>query len=72
LNKLPHEKQIHEYLTVIEHLKKQNQDNPIFKAEIEGLEAKLDTLKAQVYAELTPWERVLICRHPLKICVKIF
>ncbi len=61
---LPHEKQIQEYIKTIEHLKKQSQDNPIFKAEIRKLEQKLDKLKQQVYSELTPWQRILICRHP--------
>lgn len=61
---LPHEKQIQEYIKTIEHLKKQHQDNPIFNAEIRKLEQKLDKLKQKVYAELTPWQRVQICRHP--------
>lgn len=61
---LPHEKQIYDYLKTIEHLKKQNQDSPLFTAEIKKLEQKLDKLKAKVYSELTPWERVLISRHP--------
>ena len=60
---LPHEKQIHEYIKTIEHLKKQSQDNPIFKAEIKKLEQKLEKQKQVVYSELTPWQRVLICRH---------
>lgn len=61
---LPHEKQIYEYLKTIEHLKKQNQDNPLFNSEIKKLEQKLDKLKEKVYSELTPWQRILICRHP--------
>lgn len=61
---LPHEKQIYDYLKTIEHLKKQNQDNPLFTSEIKKLEQKLDKLKQKVYSELTPWERVLISRHP--------
>ena len=61
---LPHEKQIHEYIKTIEHLKKQNNDNPLFDTEIRKLEQKLAKLKQKVYSELTPWERVLICRHP--------
>lgn len=61
---LPHEKPIHEYIKTIEHLKKQSQDNPIFRAEIRKLEQKLAKLKQKVYSELTPWERILICRHP--------
>ncbi len=63
---LPHEKQIHEYIKTIEHLKKQSQDNPIFRAEIRKLEQKLEKLKQKVYSELTPWQRILICRHPAR------
>lgn len=61
---LPHEKQIHEYIKTIEHLKKQSKDNPLFDSEIRKLEQKLDKLKENVYAELTPWQRIMICRHP--------
>lgn len=61
---LPHEKQIYDYLKTIEHLKRQNQDNPLFTAEIKKLEQKLGKLKQDVYSKLTPWERVLISRHP--------
>jgi acetyl-CoA carboxylase carboxyl transferase subunit alpha len=63
-NYLPHEKQIQEYIKAIEHLKKQNPDNSIFTNEIVKLEQKLQKLKQKVYSELTPWQRVLICRHP--------
>ncbi len=61
---LPHEKQIYEYLKTIEHLKKQNQGNPLFASEIKKLEQKLKKLKEEVYSKLTPWQRVQICRHP--------
>lgn len=61
---LPHEKQIYEYIKTIEHLKKQSQDTPLFKTEIRNLENKLEKLKESTYAELTPWQRVMICRHP--------
>lgn len=60
---LPHEKQIHEYIKTIEHLKKQNQNNPLFSSEIGKLEQKLEALKQEVYSKLTPWQRVTICRH---------
>lgn len=63
---LPHEKQIQEYVKTIEHLKKQDQENPIFKGEIRKLEQKLEKLKQKVYSELTPWQRILICRHPAR------
>ena len=61
---LPHEKEIYEYIKTIEHLKKQNKDNPLFRNEIAKLEQKPQVLKQKVYAELTPWQRVMICRHP--------
>ncbi len=61
---LPHEKQIQEYRKTIEHLKKQSQENPVFNQEIRKLEQKLEKLKEKVYSELTPWERISICRHP--------
>ena len=61
---LPHEKKIQEYLKTIEHLKKQSQDSPLFKSEVQRLEQKLEEMKEKVYSELTPWERVQICRHP--------
>ena len=61
---LPHEKQIHEYIKTIEHLKKQSQENPIFHEEIRKLEQKLENMKRKVYSELTPWQKIMICRHP--------
>lgn len=61
---LPHEKQINEYIKTIEHLKKQNQNNPLFDNEIKNLELKLVELKKKTYSELTPWQRVMIARHP--------
>jgi len=64
LDILPHEKQIHEYIKTIEHLKKQSQENPIFHEEIRKLEQKLESLKRKVYSELTPWQKIMICRHP--------
>lgn len=66
LDILPHEKPIQEYIKTIEHLKKQSQDNPIFAAEIRKFEQKLEKLKQKVYSELTPWQRILICRHPAR------
>ncbi|MGA8164952.1 MAG: acetyl-CoA carboxylase carboxyltransferase subunit alpha [Waddliaceae bacterium] len=63
-NTLPHEKKIFEYIKTLEHLKKQNQDSLLFNSEIQKLEEKLEQLKEEVYSKLTPWERVMICRHP--------
>lgn len=61
---LPHEKEIQEYSKTIEHLKKQSDGNPLFATEVRRLEQKLEALKKKVYSELSPWDRVLICRHP--------
>lgn len=62
---LPHEKQICEYEETIKQLKKQNSDGEVWsKEEIDSLEEKLRLLKEKVYSELTPWQRVAICRHP--------
>ena len=60
---LPHEKQIYEYINSIAHLKRQNANSPLFYAEIQQLEEKLEKMKEQVYSKLTPWQRVMICRH---------
>lgn len=64
LETLPHEKQIDEYHKTIERLKAQNEGSSLFNSEIVKLEKKLETLKEQVYTQLSPWERVQICRHP--------
>lgn len=60
---LAHEKQILEILQSIDRMKKNNSDAPIFQAEIVKLERKLEQLKQVAYTEMTPWERVQICRH---------
>ncbi|NGX50471.1 MAG: Acetyl-coenzyme A carboxylase carboxyl transferase subunit alpha [Chlamydiae bacterium] len=62
---LEHERQISDYKKSIAQLKDQNKVNGILTDdEIIKLEKKLDLLKEQVYSQLTPWERVTICRHP--------
>lgn len=62
---LDHEKQIFDHEQTIAQLKEQNKVNGIWTdEEIVKLEKKLETLKKQVYSQLTPWERVTICRHP--------
>lgn len=64
MENLAHEREILEYVKTIDHLKKQNNNNPIFSTEIQKLEQKLEKLKQKVYKELTPWQRIQICRHP--------
>ncbi len=64
---LPHEKQILEYAKTIAQVKEQNKNNALWSEdELHKLEAKLDQLKNRVYSNLTPWERVAICRHPAR------
>jgi len=62
---LAHEKQILEYEKTIAQLKAQNQKSALWdESELVELEKKLAQLKNKVYSQLTPWERVSICRHP--------
>lgn len=64
MDTLPHEKEIQEYVKTIEHLQKKSENNPIFADEIRRLQTKLETLRQEVYSNLTAWQRVQICRHP--------
>jgi acetyl-CoA carboxylase carboxyl transferase subunit alpha len=61
---LPHEKQIAEFSKTIENLKKQMGSEALFQKEVFRLEQRIESLKKKVYSELTPWDRVLISRHP--------
>ena len=62
---LDHEKQIYEYEKTLAQLKEQNEENAVWsEEEIRLLEKKLVDLKQNVYSKLTPWERVMISRHP--------
>ncbi|MFI5334220.1 MAG: acetyl-CoA carboxylase carboxyltransferase subunit alpha [Chlamydiales bacterium] len=64
---LPHEKQIQDYEKTITDVKEQNVKNGIWsQTELRALEKKLEKLKKRVYSQLTPWERVTICRHPAR------
>ncbi|TFH14031.1 MAG: acetyl-CoA carboxylase carboxyl transferase subunit alpha, partial [Lentisphaerales bacterium] len=48
----------------IAELRKLNVDPGVkFDAEIAQLEKELKTVKARVYSDLTPWQRVQIARH---------
>jgi acetyl-CoA carboxylase carboxyl transferase subunit alpha len=62
---LKHEKQIQEYEETISKFKVRNQAHPLLtETQLAKLEKRLSALKKEVYSKLTPWERVLICRHP--------
>lgn len=65
MSTLAHEKQILEYEKTILELKEKNKGNALWSdEEISKLESKLQQLKNKVYSELSPWDRVTICRHP--------
>lgn len=62
---LLHEKPIQEFKETIERFRTQNQNNDMLStAELKQLEEKLEKLKIKIYKNLSPWERVLISRHP--------
>ncbi len=64
---LAHEKQILEYQKTMAQVKEQNKGNALWSEdELKKLEKKLEQLKKRVYTNLTPWERVAICRHPAR------
>ncbi len=62
---LDFEKPLIELEAKIEELKKFSKDKGIdLSGEINTLQAKAETLKRDIYGNLTPWQRVLIARHP--------
>jgi len=67
MSMLAHEKQILEYEKTIAQVKEQNKNNSLWSEdELNKLEKKLELLKKKVYSQLSPWERVAICRHPAR------
>jgi acetyl-CoA carboxylase carboxyl transferase subunit alpha len=67
MTNLPHEKPILEIQHTIDKLKEQNKNNSFLsQEELRKMERKLEELKATIYSELQPWERVSICRHPAR------
>jgi acetyl-CoA carboxylase carboxyl transferase subunit alpha len=40
--------------------------------QIEALRRKVQTVRAELYASLTPWQRVLVARHPARPCLEHF
>lgn len=62
---LEFEKPILELERKIEELKKfTSSENIDLQSEIDRLQEKLDNLKREIFANLTPWQRVQIARHP--------
>lgn len=65
MSALPHEKQIEEYREAIRQFKEEKGEHALLTdSEVRKLEQKLQRLQQKVYSQLTPWERVAICRHP--------
>jgi len=65
VNDLNFEKPIVELEKKIQELKKFIQDKKIdLSSEVKRLEEKLEHLKKDTYANLTPWQKVQIARHP--------
>ncbi len=61
---LDFEKQIVELENKIEELKKMGSKRVTLEPEIKRLQSKLEKVKDDIYAHLTPWQRVQIARHP--------
>jgi len=62
---LDFEKPIYDLEDKILAMKKVAEENHIdMTAAIQELEKKLDELKIQIYSNLSPWQRVLLSRHP--------
>jgi acetyl-CoA carboxylase carboxyl transferase subunit alpha len=40
--------------------------------QVETLRRRIDTVRAELYAALTPWQRVLVARHPERPCLDDF
>jgi acetyl-CoA carboxylase carboxyl transferase subunit alpha len=62
---LDFEKPIVELEDKIQELKKFTEDESIdLTSELKDLNARLDKLKKDIYDDLTPWQKVLLSRHP--------
>ncbi len=62
---LDFEKPLVELEVKIDELKKFSKDKGIdLSEEIKTLQTKADTLKKNIYGNLSPWQRILIARHP--------
>lgn len=62
---LEFEKPLRELEKQLEALHQQSLENNIdMSAELATIEAKIETTKREIYTNLTPWQRVLVARHP--------
>jgi acetyl-CoA carboxylase carboxyl transferase subunit alpha len=62
---LEFEKPLLELERQIDDLKRLGEERQIdVEGELQGLQAKLETLRAEIYGSLTPLQRVMVARHP--------
>jgi acetyl-CoA carboxylase carboxyl transferase subunit alpha len=62
---LEFEKPLRELEKQLESLHQQSLENNIdMSAELSAIEDKLEKTKREIYSNLTPWQRVLVARHP--------
>ncbi|MCG3175779.1 MAG: Acetyl-coenzyme A carboxylase carboxyl transferase subunit alpha [Candidatus Omnitrophica bacterium] len=65
LTVLDFERPIHELEKKIQELRSLSDDGNLnLQSEVKKLEGRLDDLKKETYANLSPWQRVQIARHP--------
>lgn len=48
----------------LEKVRKLTSKNPSYQGEVKELQKKVEQLKKEIYGNLTPWQRVLLSRHP--------
>jgi acetyl-CoA carboxylase carboxyl transferase subunit alpha len=62
---LEFEKPLRELQKQLIALQKVSEDSKVdVGEEIQAIESKLEQLKSNIYTDLTPWQRVQLCRHP--------
>lgn len=62
---LEFEKPIRELENQLLTLQKVSEETKVdVSSEIKAIESKLEQLKSNIYTDLTPWQRVQLCRHP--------
>ncbi|MBI4972113.1 MAG: acetyl-CoA carboxylase carboxyltransferase subunit alpha [Candidatus Omnitrophica bacterium] len=63
---LPFERPIVELEKTIAGLKEHSKDGIDLSGEIKSVEKKLEKVQKEIFANLTPWQRVQVARHPLR------
>ena len=64
-NSLEFEKPLLELEKQLEDLMKSSQDSDLdFSSEVKAIEGKIELTKRDIYADLSPWQKVQLSRHP--------